>query len=614
MNKRKFNSNAGVTLATLIIIVAVLAIIASVTIGTVKENKIISHSKTAIKQFSELEFREKLEVIFLSYTTANQRGLKINNKKIANKILNLFDYPNINTETGDLLDGEEGTTDFYTMTAEDGMVNVKNNATAETILGVTYDKENKPKFMIEYKGVTYEYDNYKLAKVDYYVNGNPEEWTWTELEDGTIKITAYKGNGKLDPKNPGVYDLTIPNRINGMNVSQIDAETGFDNINGTLTISSLGLTITSLEAPNVKKIILKDDILVGCVLGGSNTTDFIVGSRCIIEHGNVNWVNVEVGEDVTFGKSGVRCFDGGTVKLSKQSISNILGTTLISETWYTTFYKCNFINSPDIVVPENSNINAINFRDCTNIKSITIKKGSTIATQNWQRSVFHLGKSQIERIVIEDNCSINNLMYIGSDGITAAITVNEIEIGNNVKLSGRSLVGINGVQSMSVGDNLSISGFIQINGINSLKIGNGFSCVTIAGGNIRGDSLTSIEFGDNAEMSTGGNCLANVMQQLESVKFGDNSNLKDNGTGKLAGTLDGSKTISTVELGKGTQIGALTFRNCTDLQTITLYLTDEQKADNTKIPRNWQKNVANATFTETIDDEKVVWNVSYTTT
>lgn len=42
-----------------------------------------------------------------------------------------------------------------------------------------------------------------------------------------------------------------------------------------------------------------------------------------------------------------------------------------------------------------------------------------------------------------------------------------------------------------------------------------------------------------------------------------------------------------------------------------LYLTDEQKNDNTKIPRTWQKDVTNVKeWTETIDNEKVIWTVT----
>lgn len=165
MNKRKFNTNAGITLVALILTVVVLIIIATVTIGTIKEEPILEHSQTAVKQFNELQFREQLELIFLSYTTASQRGLKINNKKITNKILNIFDYPNIDEVTGLVEDTVDGTVveETWTLNSSEGLVNIKDNSTSETILQVTYDINDKPEFTIKYKNFEYEYSNYKLV-------------------------------------------------------------------------------------------------------------------------------------------------------------------------------------------------------------------------------------------------------------------------------------------------------------------------------------------------------------------------------------------------------------------------------------------------------------------
>ena len=43
---------------------------------------------------------------------------------------------------------------------------------------------------------------------------------------------------------------------------------------------------------------------------------------------------------------------------------------------------------------------------------------------------------------------------------------------------------------------------------------------------------------------------------------------------------------------------------------VILYLTDEQKNDHTKIPGTWQKGATNVKeWTETIDNEKVVWTI-----
>ena len=77
MNKRKFNTNTGITLVALILTVIILIVIATVTIGSIKDEPILEHSQTAVKQFSELQFKEQLEGIFLSYNVAQLVNMRL---------------------------------------------------------------------------------------------------------------------------------------------------------------------------------------------------------------------------------------------------------------------------------------------------------------------------------------------------------------------------------------------------------------------------------------------------------------------------------------------------------------------------------------------------------
>lgn len=163
--------------------------------------------------------------------------------------------------------------------------------------------------------------------------------------------------------------------------------------------------------------------------------------------------------------------------------------------------------------------------------------------------------------------------------------------------------------------------FGDISSLEEINIGDNFI------GSIDGDSyfaywftrffqniydLTNIKIGKNAIIE---GTLAEGCSNLTTVKIGDNAKLLNfTSGGRNRGTFSSLPSIQYVELGKGTEIGTNTFLNCTNLKTITLYLTEEQKADNSKIPTSWQANVPNATFTSEIDNEKIVWHVTYAAT
>ena len=541
MNKRNFNINRGITLVAVVVSIVVLLVIAAVTIGAVKENKIVEHSQTAVEDFTEKQFEEQLEIIFLSYTTANQRKLSINNKMVANKILNIFDYQNINTTTGDLLDGAEETTDLYTMTAEDGMVNVKDNSNSETILAVTYDKENKPKFTVEYKGTTYEYNNYKLAKVDYYVNGNPDDWVYNELEDGSIEIVGYIGNGELDLKNPGVYNLTIPNRLNGRTVSVVEiGKAGvttanyknLEKINGKL-IFSYGLNHPVIRGnynKNVQEIILKKNVINPQVQLGNNVRRIYISSGC--EIGTITnqlaLVDVEIEDSVTF--LGNRNFLNAS-NLSEQSVTEILSkaNNYTPEMFYLIPFPEDFeVNFPQgkdnpigsnklFLFKANSKIGKINIMDNTIVSTGLVGISRVFDTQT---GVI------IKNLNIGKNCNVEKLIYNN----TVAPTVNNLSIGE-------------------------------------------------------GTIVNSYSF-----------CQA----EINEINISDNCIVEARGFHTI-------KNIERITIGKNVELKQYAFASCTfaDGAVVEMYLTDEQKADNSKIPTLWFESTG--AFTKTIGADKVIW-------
>lgn len=95
---------------------------------------------------------------------------------------------------------------------------------------------------------------------------------------------------------------------------------------------------------------------------------------------------------------------------------------------------------------------------------------------------------------------------------------------------------------------------------------------------------------------------------------GENAKCLNYYNGGAHGLFARLSTVKFVEFGKGAQIEDYTFYNATNLETITLYLTEEQAQDRSKIPTSWQANVPNAIFTvrDETDTEKIIWDVTYT--
>ena len=258
--EHKGNTQKGITLLALIITIIVLLILSVVSIKLLNNAGVISHSKRAVKQYQEAEFEEKINLIFSSYVMKNYSGGKINNKEITNKVLNIFNYPNINEETGELKNAEEGTTDTYTITATNGNVTVISTKTKEINLQVDYDIHDKPDFQMIYNGKIYKYKNYKLeGKTDYYIEGKTEEWEYATNEDGTIALTGYLGKGD----NEG--SILIPNKLDGKVVSKVSIIKVKEvaKLTGTLTIAPGIENITSVKAfKNINKLEVRENVTV----------------------------------------------------------------------------------------------------------------------------------------------------------------------------------------------------------------------------------------------------------------------------------------------------------------------------------------------------------------
>lgn len=91
---------------------------------------------------------------------------------------------------------------------------------------------------------------------------------------------------------------------------------------------------------------------------------------------------------------------------------------------------------------------------------------------------------------------------------------------------------------------------------------------------------------------------------IKNVKIGNNI--------KLSSRVFSHVNLENVELGKSCEMNGATFEKCTISENgkFTIYLTEEQKEDHTKIPRVWQNAITNVKeWTETIDNEKAVWTV-----
>ena len=467
---------------------------------------------------------------------SNYAGEEINNRRVLNDILDIFNYPNIDEGTG----LAEGTTDgtiteeAYTMNSSEVKVAIKDNASQESLLEINYSKNNQPNFTIIYKRKIYKYNDFKLAsKTEYYVEGNPDEWILDEelLKDGIVKIIEYKGNGEVDKDNPEVYNLTIPNMIDGKVVSAVDmpGTKNLEKINGTLTFSA-GLNsplIRDKYKINIKKIIIKENITNPSVQTASDVTDIYISSGCTV--GSIipqtNLVNIIIEDNVNF--LGTRTFRNCS-NLTEESLTEILkkANNYTSEM----FYQIAFPEDFRINFPEKVEITASNL-------------------------FYFKNNSTIEEINIKDNSKVDSSVRVFNT--QAGVTIKNLNIGMNCE-----------VQKL-------------------------FDYIT----STANPTINKVSIGENTIVKAGGHCFYPAV--IKEIDIADNVTLEKY-------SFHTCTDIERITLGKNVIMVVDAISHCTfaDGAIVEMYLTDEQKADNTKIVK---PDFINDTFTETIGSEKVTW-------
>ena len=469
--EHKGNTQKGITLLALIITIIVLLILSVVSIKLLNNAGVISHSKRAVKQYQEAEFEEKINLIFSSYVMKNYSGGKINNKEITNKVLNIFNYPNINEETGELKKAEEGTTDTYTITATNGNVTVISTKTKEINLQVDYDIYDKPDFQIIYNGKIYKYKNYKLeSKTDYYIEAKDEsEWGYSELEDGTLEIGHYKGNG-IQNNETKLVDLVVPNKINGKVVSKACFywPDRLSNITGKLTISpGIGLEYYPMRAfSKIKELELMDNVKN---LNGNSTGLCLTANETletIILHKGVSISSLGLNKNSSVLKNIV--LDGSVTltgsiesnKLTNETVNNLVNNATIKTT---IFYNLNFVEPINLIITKDTNSSSeYIFDQCTNINSVKIENGKNVKKllKNSNIKLFEMEDNSsfaginggtIETVNIKNNCS--------TGGMIQNCVVSNFNIGNDFKSLHNApiLNSVTGLKKVIVGNNFNVA-------------------------------------------------------------------------------------------------------------------------------------------------------------
>ncbi len=471
--EHKGNTQKGITLLALIITIIVLLILSVVSIKLLNNAGVISHSKRAVKQYQEAEFEEKINLIFSSYVMKNYSGGKINNKEITNKVLNIFNYPNINEETGELKKAEEGTTDTYTITATNGNVTVISTKTKEINLQVDYDIYDKPDFQIIYNGKIYKYKNYKLeSKTDYYTEAKDEsEWVYSELEDGTLEIGHYKGNG-IQNNETKLVDLVVPNKINGKVVSKVCFywPSRLSNITGKLTISpGISLEYYPMRAfSKIKELELMDNVKNKVENGGTGlclTANETL--ETIILHKGVSISSLGLGKKSSVLKNIV--LDGSVTltgsiesnKLTNETVNNLVNNATIKTT---IFNNLNFVEPINLIITKDTNSSSeYIFDQCTNINSVKIENGKNVMKilKNSNIKLFEMEDNSsfvginggtIETVNIKNNCSTGGYMIQNC-------VVSNFNIGNDFKSLHNTpiLNSVTGLKKVVVGNNFNVT-------------------------------------------------------------------------------------------------------------------------------------------------------------
>ena len=554
--EHKGNTQKGITLLALIITIIVLLILSVVSIKLLNNAGVISHSKRAVKQYQEAEFEEKINLIFSSYVMKNYSGGKINNKEITNKVLNIFNYPNINEETGELKKAEEGTTDTYTITATNGNVTVISTKTKEINLQVDYDIYDKPDFQIIYNGKIYKYKNYKLeSKTDYYIEAKDEsEWGYSELEDGTLEIGHYKGNG-IQNNETKLVDLVVPNKINGKVVSKACFywPDRLSNITGKLTISpGIGLEYYPMRAfSKIKELELMDNVKnlnensTGLCLTANETLE------TIILHKGVSISSLGLNKNSSVLKNIV--LDGSVTltgsiesnKLTNETVNNLVNNATIKTI---IFNNLNFVEPINLIITKDTNSSSeYIFDQCTNINSVKIENGKNVKKilKNSNIKLFEMEDNSsfaginggtIETVNIKNNCSTGGNMIQNC-------VVSNFNIGNDFKSLHNTpiLNSVTGLKKVIVGNNFNVTSgyysavFSNVPDLEEIIIGNN---ATISGKLLQGSdawkkdcNVKKITLGENSKCSTyqdSGTTFYIFKQayNLEEVIFGKGTNIE----------------------------------------------------------------------------------------
>ena len=554
--EHKGNTQKGITLLALIITIIVLLILSVVSIKLLNNAGVISHSKRAVKQYQEAEFEEKINLIFSSYVMKNYSGGKINNKEITNKVLNIFNYPNINEETGELKKAEEGTTDTYTITATNGNVTVISTKTKEINLQVDYDIYDKPDFQIIYNEKIYKYKNYKLeSKTDYYIEAKDEsEWGYSELEDGTLEIGHYKGNG-IQNNETKLVDLVVPNKINGKVVSKACFywTDRLSNITGKLTISpGIGLEYYPMRAfSKIKELELMDNVKN---LNGNSTGLCLTANETletIILHKGVSISSLGLNKNSSVLKNIV--LDGSVTltgsiesnKLTNETVNNLVNNATIKTT---IFNNLNFVEPINLIITKDTNSSSeYIFDQCTNINSVKIENGKNVKKilKNSNIKLFEMEDNSsfaginggtIETVNIKNNCSTGGYMIQNC-------VVSNFNIGNDFKSLHNTpiLNSVTGLKKVIVGNNFNVTSgfyvavFSNVPDLEEIIIGNN---ATISGKLLQGSdawkkdcNVKKVILGENSKCSTyqdSGTTFYIFKQayNLEEVIFGKGTNIE----------------------------------------------------------------------------------------
>lgn len=549
----KKNNENGVTLIVLIITIIILLILSSVSIKIVKDNGIIFHTKNVLKDYSETEFEDQIGVIFALYLQTDYSGQIVNYKEVVNDILDIFNYPNINEETGELKDHNKATTDEYTITASDGLVEVvdKNN---QSLLKIKYDETSRS-IKIYYNGKKWEYENFTLKKkTDIYVDYDGDEkpsgtdeyitglWKYKKNENGKLTIIDYLGTTEEELKN-----VTVPNKINGQVVEYFEGIG--KNLTGTLTISNGLKTSTTSCFYHLKNMKL-DKLVVG--------EEVTLQSDYFFQKSTINTIEIEEGAtikaDATFGFTNV---NNVIVKNNVNILENGFTFCNIKET-LKVGDNCQFIQTPQIIQATKLIIgnNCTLSIKGTSAEEISIGKNVIINSLN---ECQKLAKLQIGKGTVANGAVFNNTQ-LSNEEVTKAL-----KVLNTIK--GQSFTNNSVITEVEITENSNIGAamFQKCTNLKKLIINNNTTIQNTA--SFKSLAIEELIIKNNVIFSPCYNMFKGC-SKLNKVTIGENSSLTND--------FFNSCPIVDLEIGKGTIGTNTTFLNCTKIENIKWYLTEEQ--------------------------------------